>query len=111
MTVGDALAQAADCTDLGATLGGYAGCDAGCIATFCTAALESAWIPAATASPAPGSNGPALAITVVGQAQVDDEAAPSSVEGQWLGSLHDLLTQANLMGAATATKTGSHTPP
>ncbi len=110
-TVGDALALGVDCTGLGTTLGGYTGCDGSCLATFCTAALESAWIPAATASPAPGSNESALAITVVGQAQVDDTAVPISVEGMWVGSLRDPTTQANMMGAATATKTGSHPPP
>jgi hypothetical protein len=107
-TVGDALALESDCTALGTELMGYTGCDAGCLATLCTQALETAWIPAASISmPQDG----ALSIAVVGQAAVDDTAAPKSVEGQWLGSLGAGMIVANVKGPATATKTGSHPPP
>jgi hypothetical protein len=107
-SVGQACGLVVDCTGLGMTLGGYPGCDGGCLATLCQDALSAAWSAAASASHA---NTAELSISISGSAKVDDVAAPSSVLGSWLGVLGDGFAQATVMGMAKATKTGSQTPP
>ncbi|HEY4117602.1 MAG TPA: hypothetical protein VGM56_07095, partial [Byssovorax sp.] len=98
-SVSDALSQTLDCGGLGQTLGGYTGCDASCLASLCRAALKQAWDDAPQVST--DHDGQCL-MSVSGFAQVDDDAAPSSVAGQWLGSLTDFHATVEIEGAANA---------
>jgi hypothetical protein len=87
-TMADALAAAADCDGLGATLGSFSKCDAGCVAGLCKQALASRWKAAIDASAEAWQIGE-IKVAAVGTAKVDDEAAPLSFEGAWSGSLSD----------------------
>jgi hypothetical protein len=87
-TMKTALANAAGCDDLGAALGGFDGCDAGCMALLCADALEARWQGALDASAAAGIVGE-MKIVAVGRAKVDDAAAPVSLEGSWTGMVSD----------------------
>ncbi|HVY47263.1 MAG TPA: hypothetical protein VHB21_15350, partial [Minicystis sp.] len=104
-TVDEALATVLDCDTLADELGGYPGCDAGCLAGLCATALAFAWSYAPTASTGD------FALSITGSAQVDDSAAPASVSGHWLGVLRDGAAQASVGGAAVAVKTGTEPPP
>ncbi len=87
----EALAEIAECDELGAELanaGGaeiYAGCSSSCAAKLCKQALVSLWASAENG----GSELSTLSVAVTGAAAVDDEARPISLDGTWVGTLGD----------------------
>jgi hypothetical protein len=85
----EALVRVADCQLIGANLAAAAGgqvspgCDAECAEHLCEAALVGAWARAADAD----NELTRLSVGVTGQAFVDEQARPVSLEGTWLGTL------------------------
>jgi hypothetical protein len=83
-----ALAAAAGCSVLGASLGGYADCDEGCMAALCAGAIKLLW---RAALETPGMAGPLgeIVVNAAGPVQVDRDAAPVAWTADWLGSVRD----------------------
>ncbi|MCC6551438.1 MAG: hypothetical protein IT372_00265, partial [Polyangiaceae bacterium] len=84
----EALAEAAQCPALGAALGGYAGCDAACMADLCVAGLSERWQMALDASALAGLVG-GIGVSASGPAVVDQDAAPVGWSADWLGVISD----------------------
>jgi hypothetical protein len=87
-SMGEALAEAAQCQALGAALGGYPGCDAACLGDLCAAALGERWQMALDASALAGLVG-GIAVSASGAATVDEDASPIGWSAAWLGVLSD----------------------
>jgi hypothetical protein len=96
-SMGDALAGAALCGDLAATLVGYPECDAGCLAGLCAAGLAARWEAALDAVPMPGLAG-TVAISASGPGTVDQDAAPMGWSAEWLGKISDGENEATVQG-------------
>jgi hypothetical protein len=84
----EALAEAAQCQALGATLGGYPGCDGACLADLCLAAFAARWQLALDASALAGLVG-GIGVSASGGATVDEDAAPTAWTAAWLGVISD----------------------
>jgi hypothetical protein len=115
--VADALAQSIDCAGLstalvGATGSSYTGCDVDCTASLCATALTAMWQTAHDAS-TNASDFVAISMTTSAPATVDDDAAPASFTGAWVGqaqSSQDTFSMFALHGSAAA-QTGPTPPP
>jgi hypothetical protein len=107
----EGMAEAFDCAniadllvDAGAAPGeAFPDCGAGCMLSLCDTAMEVLW------SRVTGSNLPSVPwqISSGSQAQIDTEARPTSVNGNWIGTLTlsdfgDAPIQGPLVGRATA---------
>jgi hypothetical protein len=99
--VPDALAVAGDCAGLGAALGGFGSCDAGCVAQLCAAALGARFGAALGASLKAGQVG-AIGVQASADATVGDAAQPQSLAGQWIGEFSDGTPLVTVSGALTA---------
>ena len=99
-TMADALAKAAACSDLAASLGGFDQCDATCLASLCKAALSERWHHALDASATSGVAG-TIDIDATGQIKVDDVAVPIALSGSWIGGVSDGETTASAAGTLT----------
>lgn len=80
----EALAEAAQCQALGATLAGYPGCDEACLADLCLAALAARWQLALDASALAGLVGE-LGVSASGPATVDEDAIPITWSADCIG--------------------------
>jgi len=109
-SMADALAQAAVCSDLAASLGGTSACDVGCLADLCRAALTARWHVALDASAADQAVG-TVEIGASGVVQVDDIATPIALSGTWLGKISDGETAAVAAGAADGIVPIEEAPP
>jgi hypothetical protein len=96
-SIGEALAGAALCEDLGAALGGYAECDAECMAGLCAAGLSARWEAALDALPEPDWTG-TVAISASGPGAVNQDAVAVGWTGEWLGKLKDGGNEATVQG-------------
>lgn len=87
-SIAAALAAAAECRVLGASLGGYGDCDEGCMAALCAGGLKLLWRAGVEGSGATGATGE-IVVNAAGPAQVDRNAAPVAWTADWLGSIRD----------------------
>ena len=106
----DALAKAAACSDLGATLPGLDACDGGCLADLCRTALLTRWHDAMDVSAANDVVG-TIEIDATGQIKVDDDALPVALMGNWIGSVSDGETTASASGVLTGVLSKDDSPP
>jgi hypothetical protein len=97
MTMPEALGQLVGCEAIGAALVGYDGCDAVCMADLCKTALAKRWDMGLNASAEAGLVGE-ITITAAGPAKVNDDAAPMSFDGKWLGLISNTVIAADLGG-------------
>jgi hypothetical protein len=115
--VPSALATSIDCAGLATALLGptgssYDGCDAGCTTALCATALGAMW-QAAHDSSTTTSDFVALSMTTSAPATVDDDAAPASFSGAWVGQAQSSQSEFStfaLHGDAAA-QTGATPPP
>ncbi|MEZ4308813.1 MAG: hypothetical protein R3F14_12305 [Polyangiaceae bacterium] len=98
----DALTAEAQCTALAYNLGGFPGCDAGCLTDLCRAAVDMRWQSALDASAWAGTVG-TIDIGASGKLQVDDTASPVAFTGTWLGKVSDGKITATVEGLVTGT--------
>jgi hypothetical protein len=81
-----AMASQLDCAGLATALVGggssYAGCNASCTASLCASGLAGAWRAASSAA-----DEVQFGIAASGQAQVGEDAEPTSFNGAWLGQV------------------------
>lgn len=102
-SVGAALATALDCSALGAELAGagtdpqlaFSGCDANCLTSLCTNALENVWQRARNAT---AVTPVAIDVAATGEGRVGDSAELAGIKGNWVGQL--------VNGEAVPTTTG-----
>jgi hypothetical protein len=107
--VASALAQSIDCNGLaialvGATGTSYAGCNADCTGSLCETALGAMWQMAHDAS-TNASDFVSVSMTTSAPATVDDNAAPASFTGAWVGqaeSTQNTFSAFSLHGSANA---------
>jgi hypothetical protein len=107
--VAGALSQSIDCTGLATALVGvtgssYAGCDVDCTGSLCATALTAMWKGAHDASTT-ASDFVAISMTTSAPATVDDDAAPASFTGAWVGqaqSSQETFSTFALHGSALA---------
>ncbi len=108
-SVSGALAQSIDCAGLataliGTTGSSYAGCDADCTGSLCETALSAMWQAAHDAS-TNASDFVSVSMTTSAPAIVDNDAAPASFTGAWVGqaqSSQSTFSAFSLHGAANA---------
>jgi hypothetical protein len=84
-TVGDALSASLTCSDVAAVLTGYDGCDLTCTKKLCETAVASMWSQAANAVTTGGQLDLSASAAV---SALSDTAAPSDLDGQWVGVIH-----------------------
>lgn len=101
-TMPEALASLVGCEALGASLAGYGSCDAACMTSLCVAALDELWEKSLNASAEAGLVGE-ITITASGAAKVNEDAAPMSFDGQWLGTISNTVIAASLTGKFVGT--------
>jgi hypothetical protein len=110
MTMPEALGQLLGCEAIGAALVGYDSCDAVCMADLCKAALASRWEMGLNASAEAGLIGE-ITITASGPAKVNDDGAPMSFDGEWLGTISNTVIAAGLKGKAVGVTPPTPDPP
>jgi len=109
-----AIASEIDCQGLASSLLGttnaYGTCGASCFGYVCVNALEAAW-NGALGSPANGSDGVTITLTVGDPASVGDEAEPHDFQGGWLGQLTGTtIGDAGVTGTVIGQEHSSSTP-
>lgn len=107
-TMADLLSQTASCDVLGQTLGGFATCDAACMAGLCHEALATRWEDTTEVSASSGNIG-RINIAAAVTTTVDDKAVPVSFQGSWLGSITDGVQVAKISKAELTAQ--ASTPP
>ncbi|WP_437681325.1 hypothetical protein [Sorangium sp. So ce131] len=102
-SIPEALAAAALCEELGASLGGYVGCDQDCMAALCAGGLKLRWGAAMAEDGPPGE----IVVNALGPAEINSAAAPETWTARWLGTLSDGEgTATSVAGEASASSTG-----
>lgn len=99
------LALGLDCSELGALVAGFAGCDASCGAALCVEAVGDR-LAAAAANEEPSPSGK-LELVMSGALGVDAELVPTSFAGSWIGTLSAGSSSSAVEGPAA----GSASPP
>jgi hypothetical protein len=99
-TMADGLSTMVGCDAVAAALGGFDGCDEGCLASLCADGLAARWQTALGASAADSTLGE-ISVSASGKATVDDGAAPTGFAGAWIGKVTDGTVTAAVQGAAS----------
>ncbi|AUX41993.1 hypothetical protein SOCE26_034180 [Sorangium cellulosum] len=81
----EALSAAAQCAELGASLGGYSGCDPDCMTALCAGGLKLRWHATMTQDGPPGE----IVVNALGPAEINSAAVPEVWTARWLGTLSD----------------------
>jgi hypothetical protein len=105
-SVPGAIADLLSCADVAQSLysaGSYTGCNQQCLESLCSSAVDTLWESFLNSS-AESWNVAKLSVTATAAAIVDDDAAPTSFQGTWVGAIS--LGQASLPvgGVASGTK-------
>lgn len=101
-----AISELLSCTDVAQSLssaGTYSGCNQQCLESLCNSALETLWQSFLDSS-AENWNVAKLSITATAAAVVDDDAAPVSFEGSWVGAFSLGQKSLPIGGAASGAK-------
>lgn len=105
-SVPTAIAELLGCTDVAQALfsaGTYSGCNQLCLETLCNSAVDTLWQSFLDSS-AEAWNVAKLSITATAAAMVDDDAAPTSFEGTWVGAISLGQNSLAVGGAASGSK-------